>query len=105
MRWFELIFLSAVGILFLCFGWTIWKKERISLIHAYHYQRVKDRDKKGYTEQMGKALLLIGAGIILTGLTDFMTKTLYGWWIFGVSFCTGLIRIIYAQIKYNHGLF
>ena len=87
MRWFELFFLLIVGILFFCLGWEIWKKEKISLIHDYHHKKVKDSDKKAYTTIMGKSLLIIGVGIILTGVIDFITYTLYGWWIFGVAFC------------------
>ena len=52
MRWFELIFLLIVGILFFCLGWEIWKKEKISLIHDYHHKKVKDSDKKAYTTIM-----------------------------------------------------
>ena len=105
MRWFELFFLLIVGILFFCLGWEIWKKEKISLIHDYHHKKVKDSDKKAYTTIMGKSLLIIGVGIILTGVIDFITHTLYGWWIFGIAFCIRLIIIVYAQVKYNHGLF
>lgn len=54
---------------------------------------------------MGKAHLVIGIGIILTGIIDFFADTLLGWWICGSTFCIGLVMIIYAQIKYNHGMF
>ena len=86
MRWFELFFLLIVGILFFCLGWEIWKKEKISLIHDYHHKKVKDSDKKAYTTIMGKSLLIIGVGIILTGVIDFITHTLYGWWILELLF-------------------
>ncbi len=105
MRWFELIFLLIIGSIFFYLGWEIWKREKISLIHDYHYRKVKDTDIKAYTTQMGKAHLFIGTGIILTGIIDFFTNTLYGWWIFGIAFCIGLVIIIHAQIKYNHGIF
>ena len=105
MRWFELIFLLIVGSLFFYLGWEIWKKGKISLIHDYHHKKVKETDKKAYTAMMGKALLAIGSGIILTGIIDFLTHTLCGWWIFGIAFLVGLIIITYAQVKYNHGLF
>lgn len=53
MQWFELILLLLVGFLCIYLGWEIWKKEKITLIHDYHYKKVKDADKKLYTEQMG----------------------------------------------------
>lgn len=102
MGWFELIFLLVIGALFFYLGWKIWKEEKITYIHDYHYKKVKDIDKKPYTEQMGKALLVIGTGIVLTGMIDFLTDSLYGWWCFGITFCAGLIMMIRAQIKYNH---
>lgn len=105
MQAFELIILLATGGLFLWLGWRIWKKEQITLIHDYHYTKVKETDKKPYTEKMGKAMLMIGIGSCLTGLIDFATGTAYGWIAFGICFSLGLILMILAQIKYNHGIF
>lgn len=105
MRWFELLFLLITGSLFSNLGWKIWKKGKISLIHDYHYKKVKDNDKKAYTAKMGKAHLVIGIGLILTGIFDFFSDTLWGWWLGGTALCAGLVMIIYAQIKYNHGMF
>ena len=109
MRVFELILtlilMLIIGALFLWFGWRIWKKEQITLIHDYHYTKVKETDKKPYTEKMGKAMLVIGAGIVLTGLINFITCTGYGWIAFAVCFVSGMIMIISAQMKYNHGIF
>ena len=105
MYWFELILLIAVGTLFIDMGRRIWKKEQITLIHDYHYKKVIEADKKPYTEKMGKAMIIMGVGMYLTGITDFMSHTLYGWIVFTISFISGLIIMIYAQIKYNHGIF
>ena len=105
MRLFELIFLIVIGTLFLWIGWRIWKREKITLIHDYHYTKVKEADKKPYTEKMGKAMLLMGTGMYLTGIIDFITCTAYGWSAFGICFVVGLIIMILAQIKYNHGIF
>ncbi len=102
---FELILLTAVGTLFCIFGWKIWKKEQITLIHDYHYKKVNDSDKKAYTTLMGKAMLIMGVGMYLTGIIDFITFTFFGWVAFGVSFICGLIMMILAQIKYNKGIF
>ena len=33
----ELIILLIIGIAFLVIGWLIWKKEKITLIHEYHW--------------------------------------------------------------------
>lgn len=73
----ELIVLSIIGIIFLIVGWSIWKREKINLIHDYHYKNVAEADKKEYTALMGKGAIIIGIGIILTGIIDFITQT--GW--------------------------
>lgn len=43
------VVLLAAGILFLILGWLIWKKEKITLLHDYHYAKVKPEDRKAYT--------------------------------------------------------
>lgn len=105
MKWLELTILLSVGFLFCYLGWKIWKKEQMNLIHDYHYTKVKDSDKKAYTAKIGKALLLIGAGAIVTGILDFTATLQYSWLPFGICLCAGLIMIVYAQVKYNHGIF
>ncbi len=105
MHLFELVFMIAIGTLFCVFGWKIWKKEQIMLIHGYHHTKVKESDKKAYTNLMGKAMLLIGVGMYLTGIIDFITFTFYGWIAFGVSFIGALIIMILAQKRYNKGIF
>ena len=102
---FELVILLLIGLIFSFLGWRIWKKEQITLIHDYHYTKVIEKDKKPYTEKMGKACIVMGIGMILTGIIDFLTNTFYGWIFFGVCFIIGLIIMIFAQLKYNGGLF
>ncbi|PKM56419.1 MAG: DUF3784 domain-containing protein [Firmicutes bacterium HGW-Firmicutes-3] len=102
---FELVFMILLGVLFIYIGWRIWKKEHITLIHSYHYSKVKDRDIKPYTSAVGKAVIIMGTGMILTALIDYVTETSYGWIVFGIFFLWGFIVILIAQKKYNGGLF
>lgn len=101
----ELILLFMLGITFIYVGYLIWKKEKISLIHSYHYTKVKEQDKKLYTKMMGKGVLMIGIGMILTGIIDYITKTAYGWFAFAFFFILGFATIVEAQKKYNGGVF
>lgn len=101
----ELIILLLVGLLLIWLGWRIWKKEQITLIHDYHYSKVSKENQKAYTEKMGKALIIMGLGIVLTGVIDIATKSFYGWIIFAISFLWGSILIFITQNKYNGGLF
>ncbi|WP_414150864.1 DUF3784 domain-containing protein [Acetobacterium carbinolicum] len=102
---FMTILMGLLGILFIFLGWRLWKKEQITLIHDYHYTKVVEADKKAYTEKMGKAMILMGIGIFLTGLLCFLTDSAYGWIAFAVCFTGGLAIMIHAQLKYNHGIF
>lgn len=101
----ELILLLILGITFIYLGYLIWKKEKISLIHSYHYTKVKEQDKKSYTKMIGKGVLMIGIGMILTGIIDYITKTAYGWFVFAFFFFLGLVINVKAQKKYNGGIF
>jgi len=100
-----MLILLPVGLYLIFIGWRIWKKEQITVIHDYHYTRVAEKDKKPYTEKMGKACILMGIGIILMGgIIDITSKTAYGVICFGIFFVWGLIMMIMAQNKYNSGL-
>ena len=48
------IILGAIGALFLVLGYLLWKKERISLLHQYHYDKVSEEDKKAFCAVSGK---------------------------------------------------
>jgi len=100
----ELIIVLVIGLSFIFIGWRIWKKEQITLIHDYHYTRIAEKDKKPYTEKMGKACIVMGIGMILMGIIDFISKTAYGLICFGIFFIWGLIMMFMAQKKYNGGL-
>lgn len=101
----ELIIMTVVGLLCIYLGFMIWKKEKISLIHSYHYKRVKECDKKDYTARMGKSILIIGIGMILTGFIDYITKTAYGWFFFVSFFAISFVIMFKTQKKYNGGVF
>lgn len=102
---FELILMFILGLIFLYLGWRIWKREQITLIHSYHYTKVSEEDKRSYTEVMGKSLIFIAIGLVLTGVTGFITKTSYGWIFFIIFFILAFIKMSKAQKKYNNGWF
>jgi flagellar biosynthesis protein FlhB len=102
---FELIMMNVLGVIFIYIGFMILKKEKISLIHSYHYQKVKECDKKAYSQMIGIGVLLMGIGMILTGIIDYITKTAYGWFFFGGFFIIGIVIMFKAQNKYNGGVF
>ena len=72
----------------------------VSILHEYQYRRVKKEDIPAYTRKMGIGLIIIGAGIAVTGLMNLVCPSL--WWIpFLAGFVFGLADIFGAQMKYN----
>ena len=89
-----------VGAVCIIPGLLLWKKQKLSLLHDYHYKHVKREDIPAYTRQMGLGLILIGAGILLTGLLELTGTAL--WWVpLAAGFVAGIVVICRAQKKYN----
>ncbi|OON92122.1 MAG: hypothetical protein ATN34_04880 [Epulopiscium sp. Nele67-Bin002] len=101
----ELAIMVIVGIALIYNGYLIWQKEKISIIHPFHYTKVRDEDKAAYTALVGKGVLLMGVGAILTGGINYMFRTTYGWAAFGIFFVIGIIFIWLGQKRYNAGFF
>ena len=91
--------------MFFYLGFLLWKRERIDIIHDYHVKKVKERDKKAYTTIMGKAMIVIAIGLAVSGIIGVMTDSAKSRIPFGAAFILGLCMMLYAQIKYNHGIF
>lgn len=94
----------AVGLLCIILGLMLWKKQKISLIHSYHYKNVKKEDVPAYTRLMGIGLILIGVGICITGVLNLLYLSL--WWVpLLVGFVMGFIIMNKSQKKYNGSWF
>ncbi len=90
----------AVGALCVIMGLLLWKKQKISLLHDYHYKNVRKEDVPAYTRQIGIGLILLGAGICITGLLNLVYSPL--WWVSLLAgFVLGIIVMHRAQKKYN----
>lgn len=91
---------SAVGLLCIALGLLLWKKQKVTLLHDYHYQHVKKEDLPAYTRQMGIGLIVVGAGILVTGLLNLVGSRL--WWLsLLLGIALGLFILIRAQKRYN----
>jgi len=90
----------GVGAALIVLGLLLWKKQMVKLIHGYQYRRVKKADIPAYTRLVGIGLILIGAGICITGLLNLFDSDY--WWIPLVAgFVFGIITLHIAQKKYN----
>ena len=90
----------AVGLLCVVLGMMLWKKQKISLLHDYHYQYVKRENIPAYTRQVGIGLVIVGTGIAAAGLLDLVLSRL--WWVpLAAGIVLGVALLIRAQRKYN----
>lgn len=83
-------------------GYLVWKKEKISLFHDYHYEKVSEEDKKAFCTISGIGVVLIGIGILITAIIIGITDSAWSFIAFAMGFVVGLIMLIYAGIRYNH---
>ena len=95
------IILSLVSILMLVMGWLLWKKEKITLLHEYHYQKISPADKKAFCTLCGMGLILMGIGIGVTAVLLGVTESVLSFIAFAVGMVAGLALLLYAGKKYN----
>ncbi len=95
------IIVGLISIVFVIFGYLIWKKEKISLLHDYHYDKVSAEDKKAFCTLSGIGVLLIGIGLFITAIIIGITDSPWGFIAFAIGFLVGLIMLIYAGLRYN----
>lgn len=78
-----LLIVGGIGLLFMYLGLLLWIKEKINIMHDYHYT----------------------IGCLLSGVAGLFIGGGKSVIVFGGSFTIGILMMLYAQIKYNHGLF
>lgn len=76
----------------------------ISTIHSYNRRRVKDEDIPRYGKLVGTGSLIMGASLIAAFIATFWSERLIGYIVIP-ALILGLCFILYAQFKYNNGIF
>ena len=101
------ILFTLIGAILVIIGLILWKKQKISLIHDYHYTKVKDEDVKSYTKAMGKATIGIGLSTMLMGILEIISyiPSYMGGLIFIIGLIVSGVMFYRAQKKYNKGMF
>jgi len=94
--------IGVLALVFIYLGWLIWKKEKISLFHSYHYDKVSSKDKKNFCKISGWGVILIGIGLLVTAILIAITDSPLSFIAFAVGFVVGLVLLISAGVKYNH---
>ena len=95
------IILGLVAVTLLILGYLIWKKEKISLLHDYHYNKVAEEDKKAFCTLSGMGVFSIGFGMLISAVVIEITDSPSSFIAFMIGFVIGLTMLIYAGNKYN----
>ena len=97
------IIMFLVSALFTVLGIAIYKG-KTDLIHDYHQTKVTD--KSAYGKVFGKAMLLIAAVMLLSGIIGlFENLVMLAVGMLMIGLAIGIGCIIAVQRKYNNGLF
>ena len=90
------LLISAIGIVNL--------KGNVSTVHSYNRRKVKEEDLPKYGRAVGTGTLIMGIALIVSFITTFWSESLMAFIIIP-AFVVGLAFILYAQFKYNKGIF
>lgn len=90
------LFISVIGIVNI--------KGNISTIHSYNRRKVTEEDVPKYGRAVGTGTLIIGISFVIAYFTAFWDKSAMAY-IMVPAIVVGLVFILYAQIKYNRGIF
>ena len=93
--------IGVLALVFIYLGWLIWKKEKITLLHNYHYDKVSPTDKKDFCKISGLGVIIIGSGLLVTAIIIGITDSILSFIAFASGFVVGLLLLIYAGLKYN----
>ena len=90
------IFISVIGI--------VNMTGNISTIHSYNRRKVKEEDVPKYGRAVGTGTLIIGVSLIAAYVTTLWSEKAMSFIVIP-ALVIGLGLILYAQFKYNKGIF
>lgn len=92
---------GGAGVIIVVLGWLIWKKEKLSLMHDYHVDKVSVENTPAFCKLSGTGLIVMGTGLLITAVILGITDSAYSFLCFAVCFAAGLAMLIIAGAKYN----
>ncbi len=93
-----------VGIILLVLG-IINMTGNISSIHSYNRKKVKEEDVPKYGKAVGIGTLIIGISLIADFVLVLLDLLIVVPFVLITAIVVGLAFILYAQFKYNKGIF
>lgn len=80
-------------------------KGNISTVKQYNRRKVSKADAPKYGKAMGLGTLIMGASIVLTAVLQMIFDQEPIFYVLAAGVVAGLAVMIYAQFKYNRGIF
>lgn len=77
----------------------------IGSIHWYNRRKVTKENQKAYCMFVGLGTLIVGAAMIVGAVIQALGYIAASGLVIGIGVLIGLVLILYAQFKYNRGLF
>ena len=97
------IIMFLIAVLFTGLGIAIYRG-KTDLIHDYHQTKVAD--KAAYGKAFGKAMFVIAAALLLSGIIGlFDNSEIFAVAVLIVGVVVGIGCIVAVQRKYNNGVF
>ncbi len=100
----ESIVLLVLGI-FICVIGIVNMTGNISTIHSYNRRKVKEEDIPKYGRAVGIGTLLIGVALLADFVLVWLDLTEIVPFVLIPAIVVGFAVILYAQFKYNKGIF
>jgi len=101
--WFLIIgiVLAILSFLFIRMGILIWKKQKTTLLHDYHVDKLKEEDKPAFCKLAGIGMLVIGVGFGLTAIWTVIAGSLLSLIPLTIGLVVGIVMLVKAVRKYN----
>lgn len=100
----DCILLLGLGALLTVLG-IFNMKGNVASIHWYQRRRVSKEDQKPYCRLMGLGTLICGGAIFASGILQMFALIEVSAFFMGLGVLIGFSLMIYAQFKYNKGIF
>ena len=76
----------------------------IGSIHSYNRRKIKEEDIPKYGRAMGAGTLIMGVSFVIAFIAAFWNEEIVAY-ILLPAVVVGLALMLYAQFKYNRGIF
>lgn len=95
------ITLGVCGALLIFLGLLVMIKQKISVFHYYHYDRVAREERIVFCYVSGAGLTVMGLGFLSCAIIMWLSGSLYGLAALAAGLAVGLFLLIFASMKYN----